>query len=98
MISLLGAPFALPRLLLANFRSMITNIALLGQVFSNLGRMKLRILILPLIILFFLLLPVRIFYWVLALPYDLIVFASDLRKERLARNIAAEGANIYPLF
>ena len=98
MPGFLGAPFALPRLLLTDWRSMTTNIALLGQAFSHLRRVELRVLILPLIFLSIALLPVRIFNWFLALPFSLVTLNSDRRKERLARRIAAEGANIYPLW
>ena len=77
---------------------MTTNIRVLGQVFGNLGRTNLGVLILPLLFLLVALLPVRIFYRVLALPYDLMTLASDLQRERLARRIAYEGANVYPLF
>ena len=98
MADLMRSPFLLLRLLLADWRLMMTNITVLGQVFSNLGRTNLRVLILPLIFLFFALLPVKILSWILALPYKLMTLASDLRKERLARRISVEGANIYPLW
>ena len=98
MSGLLEAIFALPRLLLADLRSVATNITVVGQVFTALRRMDLRGLILPMFILFAALLPVRILNRILALPYDLVTFASDIKNERLARKIKTEGANIYPLF
>ena len=98
MTSILGIPFALPRLLLTDWRLLKINITVLGHVFSNLGRTNLRVLILPVLILCVALMPVRIFHWVMALPYNLMTLASDLRRERLARRIAYEGANVYPLF
>jgi len=98
MISILGIPFALLRLLLADWRLMTTNMAVIGHVFCNLGRTNLRLLILPLLLLCVALAPVRILYWALALPYNLMTLASNLKRERHERKLAAQGANIYPLW
>ena len=93
-----GVPFALPRLLVTDWRLMMTNIVMLKQIISNLGRTNLRPFVLPLALIFVALMPGRIFYRLLALPYDLLAVVSDLERERLARKISAEGANIYPLW
>ena len=98
MASIFAVPFALSRLLLTDWRLMTTNIVMLTQILSNLGRTNLRPFVLPLALIFLALMPVRIFYRLLALPYDLMAVVSDLERERLARKISAEGANIYPLW
>lgn len=98
MTTVLEISSALPRLLFSECRLMATNMAVLARVFRNLGRSNLLILFLPLLILCLSLMPVRILYWVLALPHNLLSLASDLKKERLRRKVSAQGANIYPLW
>ena len=98
MTTVLEIPSALARLLLSEGRLMTTNIAVLVRVFRNLGRANLHILSLPLLILCLALMPVRIMYWITALPYNLITLASNLRTERIKRKISAQGSNIYPLW
>lgn len=98
MANLIGILLALPRLLLTDWRLMMTNIAVIGQVFRHLGQVKLRVLMLPLILLTVALAPVWIFKWIFALPHGLMALSSEIRNERRARKIKTEGARIYPLW
>ena len=98
MANLLGILLALPSLLLTDWRLMMTNIGVLGQVFSHLGHVKLRVLMLPLVLLAVALAPVWIFKWLFALPHGLMALSSEIRNERRARKIKTEGGRIYPLW